>query len=105
MAGDPIQAGIVDSLGRPGGNITGSSTLSVQVGSKRLELLHQLLPTASVIALLVNPADPINAETQSGDLLLSGRRPRTELHVLHARTEHDFETVFATCLNFEPTDL
>ena len=64
-AADPIRAGLVTSLNRPGGNATGTTIISVEVAPKRLELLHELVPAASVIALLLNPATPALAETQS----------------------------------------
>ena len=57
-AGDPVKLGLVASLNRPGGNITGVSQLSSELVSKRLGLLHDLIPTAKVVGLLVNPADP-----------------------------------------------
>ena len=60
---DPVEVGLVVSMSRPGGNITGVSVLDVELGPKRLELLHALVPTATIIAVLVNPTDPARAET------------------------------------------
>jgi putative ABC transport system substrate-binding protein len=94
---DPVQAGLVASLNRPGGNLTGVTALAVEVGPKGLELLHELVPTATVIALLVNPTDP-SAEALSRDLQPAARALGLQLHILHASTERDFDTVFATLL-------
>jgi len=69
---DPVAAGFVASLNRPGGNVTGVTSLSVEVGPKRLELLHELVPTANVIGLLVNPNNP-SAQTLSGDMQAAAR--------------------------------
>jgi putative tryptophan/tyrosine transport system substrate-binding protein len=66
-AGDPIKLGLVDSLNRPGRNVTGVTQLNSELVSKRLGLLHDLIPTATIIGLLLNPNDP-RAETQSGDM-------------------------------------
>ena len=66
--GDPVETGLVGSLNRPGRNLTGVTDLNVAVGSKRLELLRELVPTATVVALLVNPSNPARAETVSLDL-------------------------------------
>ncbi len=93
--GDPVERGLVASLNRPGGNVTGVTQTSVEVGPKRLQLLHELVPTASVMALLVNPANPTLAETTT-KLQAAARTLGLQLHVLHASTERDFETVFAT---------
>ena len=71
------------------------TALTVEVGPKRLELLHELVPTATVIALLVNPTNP-SAEALSRDLQAAARALGLQLHVLHASTERDFDTVFAT---------
>jgi len=91
---DPVALGIVPSLSRPGGNITGVASLDVEVGPKRLELLHELVPSATVIALLVNPASPI-AEALATNAHSAARTLGLELHVLHASAERDFDTVFA----------
>jgi putative ABC transport system substrate-binding protein len=94
---DPVKLGLVASLNRPGGNLTGVSNLSAELGPKRLALLHELVPTATIIALLVNPANP-NAETLSQDTQAAARTLGLKLHVLHASTERDFDTAFATLL-------
>jgi putative ABC transport system substrate-binding protein len=92
---DPVQLGLVASLKRPGGNLTGATVLTVELGPKRLELLHELVPTATIMALLVDPTNP-NAETYSTSLQTAARALGLQLHVLHASTERDFATVFAT---------
>ena len=79
-----------------GGNLTGVTSLAAEVGPKRLELLHELVPTATIIALLVNPTNPTLAETESRDVQAAARALGLQLHVLHASTERDFDTVFAT---------
>jgi putative tryptophan/tyrosine transport system substrate-binding protein len=93
--GDPIKLGLVASLRRPGGNVTGSTQLSVEVAPKRLELARELFPGATTVALLVNPANPL-AATVSKDLQAVADTLGLRLHVLHASTEADFESAFAT---------
>src|SRR5437660_7474071 len=93
--GDPIKLGLVASLNRPGGNVTGSTLLSVEVGPKRLELARELFPGATTVALLVNPANPL-AATVSKDLQAVADTLGVRLHVLHASAEADFEAAFAT---------
>jgi putative tryptophan/tyrosine transport system substrate-binding protein len=93
--GDPIKLGLVASLGRPGGNVTGTTLLAVEVGPKRLELARELFPGATTFALLVNPANPV-AATVSKDLQAVADTLGVRLHVLHASTEADFEAAFAT---------
>ena len=95
VGGDPVQLGLVASLNRPGGNVTGVTQLSMEVAPKRLELLHELLPTARVMALLVNPTYPVIAEPQSRLMLSAARTLGLELHPLNARTEGDFDGVFS----------
>ncbi len=94
---DPVKHGLVASLNRPGGNLTGVSNLNAELAPKRLELLRELVPTATIVAFLVNPANP-NAETLSQDAQAAARTLGLELHVLHASTERDFDTAFATLL-------
>src|SRR5215468_3660809 len=93
--GDPVQMGLVASLSRPGGNVTGVTQMNAEVSPKRLALVHELLPTATTIAILVNPASPI-AEPQVRELQTAARALGLQLHVLHASTERDFDTVFAS---------
>jgi putative ABC transport system substrate-binding protein len=93
---DPVEVGMVANLNQPGSNITGVSILDVELGPKRLELLHELIPTASIFAVLVNPSDPARAETESRNLQAAARALGLQLHVLHAGTERDLDTVFAS---------
>src|SRR5256886_15431203 len=86
--------GLVSSLHRPGGNVTGTSMLNVEGVPKRLQLLNELGPAATVMALLVNPSNP-NAANQSRDLQAAARTLGLQLHILHASSERDFDTVFA----------
>jgi putative ABC transport system substrate-binding protein len=97
MGADPIAMGLVGSLNRPGGNLTGVSSLNVEVTPKRLEILHELVPTAAVLAVLVNPTSP-TADSQLRNLQAAASTLGLQLHVLHASTERDFDTVFATLL-------
>ena len=92
---DPLAFGLVASLNRPGGNLTGVSVLDVEIGAKRLELLHELVPTATIMALLVNPTTPA-AETVTRDAQAAARALGLQLHVLHASSDRDFDTVFAS---------
>jgi putative tryptophan/tyrosine transport system substrate-binding protein len=92
---DPVQVGFVASLNRPGGNMTGSTNLSVEVGPKLVELLHEAIPTAKIMALLVNPTNS-NTETLSRSLQVAARTLGLQLHVLNASTESDFDAVFET---------
>ena len=87
--------GLVTSLNRPGGNLTGLTSLNEEIGPKRLELLHEVVPSATIIALLMNPTSP-NAETLSRDVQEVASTLRLKLHVLHASNERDFDTVFAS---------
>jgi putative ABC transport system substrate-binding protein len=92
---DPVGAGLVASLNRPGGNLTGITQLSVELGPKRLELLHQVVPTATVLAAVLNPTNT-NFETQSRNLQAAARGLGLQLQVLHVSTDDDFDKIFAT---------
>jgi putative ABC transport system substrate-binding protein len=92
--GDPIKLGLVASMRRPGGNVTGSTQLAVEIGPKRLELARELFPGAMTFALLVNPPNPV-AATVSKDLQIVADTLGVRIHVLHASTEADFEAAFA----------
>ena len=93
---DPVATGLVPSLNRPGSNLTGVTSLNAEVGPKRLQLLHELLPAATTFALLVNPTNPRNAEATTRDLQAAARARGLELHVVEASTEPDLDAVFAT---------
>jgi putative tryptophan/tyrosine transport system substrate-binding protein len=100
-AGDPIDLGFVKSLGRPDSNLTGATTLTLEVGPKWLQLLHEMVPTATSLALLINPTSPNLAETQSRDLQAAARSQGLQLHVLRASTEQDFETAFSSVVQLQ----
>jgi putative ABC transport system substrate-binding protein len=91
---DPVKIGLVASLNRPAGNVTGVTQLTSGLVAKQLELLHELLPTTRVMALLINPNDPALAEPVSKEALAAAHTLGLELHVLNARTERDFDSVF-----------
>ena len=91
---DPVELGLVASLNRPGGNVTGAVTLNVEVVSKRLELLHTMVPTASMIVVLANSTNP-NAETQSRTLQAAARTIGQQIMIVNAATENDIDAVFA----------
>jgi putative ABC transport system substrate-binding protein len=94
-AGDPVEAGLVASLSRPGGNLTGVTSLSTALGPKQLEIVHELMPTAIVIGALVNPTNRFS-EYYSKNLQSAARDLGLQMHVLHASTESDFDVVFTT---------
>jgi putative tryptophan/tyrosine transport system substrate-binding protein len=93
---DPVSIGLVPSLSRPGGNVTGVFNLNVESAAKRLELLHELVPTATIIAGLVNPTSPVLAEAETRDLQAAARTLGLTLRVLHASSEQEIDTAFTT---------
>jgi len=94
-ASDPVTLGLVASLNRPGGNLTGVTNLNVEVGQKRLELLRELLPAATIIAVLVNPSAPAVTEQFMSNLQAAAPALGMQLQVLNASTDRDLDTVFA----------
>jgi len=92
---DPVNIGLVGSLNRPGGNVTGVSQMNIALTPKRLELLHELIPKTRIMALLVNPGDPTIAAAQSSGVALAAQNLGLELHVLTATTDRDFDAAFA----------
>jgi putative ABC transport system substrate-binding protein len=94
FAADPVKAGLVASLNRPGGNITGISSFNTELGSKGLELLHELIPNVADITWLANPEDPLSA--LPGDLQDAAHTFGGQLIVLNASTPEEIDTTFAT---------
>jgi putative tryptophan/tyrosine transport system substrate-binding protein len=94
---DPVQLGLVASLNRPDGNVTGVTQLNDAIAPKRLQLLHEVVPAATVMGLLVNPTDPALAEKRSLQAA-AAHSLGLELHILNASTERDFDAVFANLM-------
>jgi ABC-type uncharacterized transport system substrate-binding protein len=103
--GDPVGLGLVPSLSRPGSNITGVTQLGTGMVSKQLEVLREMLPTARVIALLVNPTNPAAANVETREALSAARTLGLELHVLNASTETDFDGIFAQLIELRASGL
>jgi len=93
---DPVQAGVISSLNRPGGNITGVALLSAEVAAKRLDLLHELVPAAAVVALLVNPTNPAATEAETRSLRYAAHSLALQMHVLGASTASEIDAAFGT---------
>jgi putative ABC transport system substrate-binding protein len=95
MGGDPVALGVVDSLSRPGGNLTGVSSLSVEVSRKRLEFMHELLPSATEFAVVSNPTSP-TADSQLKNLHAAADALGVRLHVLTISDEREFDAMFSS---------
>jgi putative ABC transport system substrate-binding protein len=93
---DPVQTGLVTNLDRPGGNVTGVSYMTGELGAKRLGLLHELLPRATRFGVLVNPTSPLMMDKMVGDLQPAAAMIGSQIEVLAAATNRDIDTVFAT---------
>jgi len=94
IAFDPVELGLVASLNRPGGNLTGVTSLNIEVAPKRLELMHELLPSVTSMALLVNPAVPALAEPVSRSSQAAAQALGLQLHIVHASSDRDFDAIF-----------
>jgi putative tryptophan/tyrosine transport system substrate-binding protein len=94
LGADPVEIGLVASLNKPGGNLTGVTSLNLEVGPKRLELMHELLPTATGMALLVNPTNAVNSESETTGIQAAARALGLQLSVLHTSAGHDLEEIF-----------
>jgi putative tryptophan/tyrosine transport system substrate-binding protein len=93
---DPVALGFVSSLSRPGGNLTGVSSMNQALGQKRLEVLHELVPTTTTMAVLINPNNPTAVEDVSKSMLAAARALGLQLHVLRASNVHELDAMFAT---------
>jgi putative ABC transport system substrate-binding protein len=101
---DPVEAGLVASLDRPGGNVTGITFLLNTLGPKELELLHELVPKAALVAVLINPKLS-TADSQLKDLQEAARTLGQQIHVLHASTDRDIVTAFESLLQLQADGL
>jgi putative ABC transport system substrate-binding protein len=99
---DPARLGLVSSLARPGGNLTGINVFSVEVSAKRLEVLHTLVPRSTRVAVLVNPANAVTTETTLRDLEPAGRAMGLQIQVRNASTPHEIDVVFASFVGERP---
>jgi putative ABC transport system substrate-binding protein len=95
-ASDPVGLGLVASIARPGGNMTGATQLNMELGPKRLELMHQLMPKATALALVVNPTNPAVAEVQTRDAQEAARALGLQIQILQASTEAEFDKAVAS---------
>ena len=93
---DPVELGLVTSLNRPGGNVTGISNFSAVLVAKQIELLHEMLPNSAVIGVLVNPTSPSLAESTARDAQAAGRALGKQIHILNASTEDQIDAAFAS---------
>jgi putative ABC transport system substrate-binding protein len=102
---DPVRLGLVASLARPGGNLTGINFFSTELAAKRLELLRELVPTAARVAVLVNPVNAANTETTLRDVELAARAIGLHIQVLNASTSREIDAAFATFVRERPDAL
>jgi ABC-type uncharacterized transport system substrate-binding protein len=99
--GDPVRLGLVGSLNRPGGNVTGIAQLNLEIAPKRLELLHELVPTASHVAFLANPGNSLIVDINAKELQPAARSLGLELHVLSAKSDREIDDAFAKLMQLK----
>jgi putative ABC transport system substrate-binding protein len=99
--GDPVKLGLVTSFNRPSGNLTGVTGLGTELGSKRLELLHELVPTARTVALLINPINSALAEPTIRDVQAAAHTLGLQVHILNAGTDSEIDTAFAKIVELQ----
>lgn len=105
VGGDPVQMGLVASFNRPGGNITGVAIQTAELMGKRLEFLHELLPTATIVAVLVNPTNPSAEASETNNLQDAAHALDLELHILQASTPNEIEAAFETLVGYRAAGL
>ncbi len=105
VGGDPVQMGLVASFNRPGGNITGVAIQTAELMGKRLEFLHELLPAATIVAVLVNPTNPSAEASETNNLQDAARALGLELHILQASTPNEIEAAFETLVGYRAAGL
>jgi putative tryptophan/tyrosine transport system substrate-binding protein len=96
FAGDPVELGFVASLNRPSANLTGLTSLNVEIAPKQIELVHEVVPVSTVVALLINSANQLQSERMARDAQVAARSLGLRLHTLNASADRDFDAVFAT---------
>ena len=101
---DPVEQGLVSNFSRPEGNVTGVTTLAVELGQKRIELMREVIPTANLLGVLINPTGP-NVESVSRDLHEAARIMRLPIQVLHASTEPELDKAFEDCVRLRADGL
>jgi putative ABC transport system substrate-binding protein len=97
--GDPVKEGLVVTLDRPGGNLTGVTTSFAEATSKRLGLLREIVPKAAAIGVLVNPSDPVTVRSETDGIRTAARSLGQRIEILHARTERDIDTAFVSLID------
>jgi putative ABC transport system substrate-binding protein len=102
---DPVRRGLIASLARPGGNLTGTNFFGAELGAKRLELLRELVPAVTRVAVLVTPADAANTETTLRDVEAAARAMGLQIQVLNASTSREIDSAFATVVRERPDAL
>jgi putative tryptophan/tyrosine transport system substrate-binding protein len=105
IGADPVKAGLVQSLNRPGGNLTGVTTSYDEAAPKRLGLLREILPQSTIIGVLVNPADPITANGETNDMREAARSVGQRIEILQASTERDIDLAFASLIDMRANAL